>query len=89
MISPTAEQLRLTPTEKLLFQALADGKPHRPDELLKIIDEDGLSDRAALANHIKNMRAKLNIVGEEVVCQSFGNHTGYRRVRLLHVNTNE
>jgi hypothetical protein len=70
--------LKLTPTEQLLYDALGDGKPHYPLDLMEMMDE--LAVRADLHNHISRLRKKLNTVGEDIVCQLTGKIVAYRRV---------
>lgn len=77
----------LTHIERKLYDALADGKPHKPDELIPLLTD--LSDRSDLQYHMTKLRQKLYTVGEDVVAQSFGKWIGYRRVRKLIVTTGE
>lgn len=77
-------QLKLTPMERKLYEALSDGKPHHPDDLASLMDEDGLYTRSCLYALVGKLRVKLNFVGEDIVAQYFGrNRVGYRRVRQL------
>lgn len=73
--------LNLTPTERRLYEALADGEPHKPAELVKIIDE--LACMSTLYVHIYKLRLKLKTVGEDVVSQKLAHGFGYRRIRHL------
>lgn len=78
---------QFTPTQRRLMKAMEDGMPHRPSELLPLIDE--LASRDTLKNHICVIRKKLRELnlGEDIVAQSFGRGIGYRRIRLLTVST--
>lgn len=72
----------LTETERRIFELLSDGAPHKLAELLKDLGWEE-QDRGTLYTHITNVRRKLIHVGEDIVAQSFGKSTGYRRVRML------
>lgn len=77
-------QLKLTPIERRLYEALADGEPHKPEELYCHLDDDlAEQPRASLQFHLCNLRRKVGAIGETVIAQSCGNHVKYRRVILL------
>jgi len=75
-------QLHLTPTERVLFEALADGEAHSPYDLLKLLDDE-LADKRTLHVHVHNLRRKVRAIGEDIMCQSFGRRLGYRRIKLI------
>jgi len=74
--------LKLTPTEQILFDALADGEAHRPQDLITLLGDE-LMDRTALKSHLHNLRRKLRPTGEDILAQSYGRRIGYRRVILI------
>ena len=75
-------KLNLTPTEQRLFDLLEDGKPHKPEVLLPLIDE--LADRNTLYVHLCRLRAKLRPHDEEIVAQSLGKGgIAYRRMKVI------
>ena len=74
--------LKLTPTEHRIYEALADGEPHKTAELLPLVDE--LADPSALYKHMYRLRLKLKQEGEDVIAQKLANQAfGYRRIRHL------
>lgn len=83
------EQLKLTPTERRLFDATADNQVHSIGELLLVIDEEGMATYANLQVHMCNLRKKLSTVYQDIVFQSLNRYeSGYRRVALLEVRIN-
>lgn len=82
--TPDYTKLKLTPTEQRLFNIMADGQPHRVNELiLDGLQGDEVTSKASLHFHLHSLRSKLREVGEDVLYQNFGNYSAYRRVRLL------
>lgn len=75
-------ELYLSETEKILFDLLSDGQPHRVQELLDALPND-MTERNVLHNHISNLRRKLLRANEDVIAQSFGKYVGYRRIKVL------
>lgn len=77
-------ELKLTPTEQRLYDALADGEGHHKTELMKLLDDD-MTTENTLRVHLYKLRLKLKTVGEDVVAQQVGNRRlMIRRVRMLH-----
>lgn len=72
-----------TPTERRILELLADGLPHRREEVLLCLDDE-LADYTHLSGHIKNARRKLLPLGYDVVCQVKSFMYSYRWVRVLH-----
>jgi hypothetical protein len=71
----------LTKTESCLAEALGDGQPHHPADLLPCLGDP----QATLANlqwHISMMRKKLP-AGLEIVCVISRRRMGYRLMRAL------
>ena len=63
---------------------LADGRPHRKDELWACLDDE-LADRngSAIRVHVFNLRQKLRRTGEWIIVETVNNVATYRHVRLL------
>lgn len=53
----------LTPSEKRLYDALADGDKHTKDELRKLMDLDEYTSDQGFWIHIFNLRRKLEVKG--------------------------
>jgi len=82
----------LTPTQRRLYDALADGEPHSLRELLRLLDAppgeraDALTFKTAYAtlqNHVKNLRKRVRLKGQDIVCQLIWRRRNYRLVRVL------
>lgn len=77
-------EIKLTPTERRLFDAMADGQVHSIKELLPVIDEQATYEN--LQCHMCNLRKKLVEIEQDIVFQSLNRYqSGYRRVALLQV----
>jgi len=72
---------KLTPTEQKLFECLEDGRMHKRDELLLVLDADGLADRKLLSVRFCLMRKKLRPLGVDIVCCLHHRTIHYRLVR--------
>lgn len=72
---------KLTPTEKRIMEALADGYPHRRRDLLPLIDEMAVPQN--LKDHLSNIRKKLRPMGEDVICEYYNRGLSYRWIRLI------
>lgn len=71
---------RLTPTEQRLYEALADGLPHLPDDLARVLYT---GDKEVLAQHISNLRKKIAHLGEIIVCEFATRRKWYRLCQRL------
>ena len=76
--------IQLTETEQRLFECLEDGRLHKRNELLLILDEDGLADRKQLGAHFTRMRKKLQPVGVDIACCLRNRTICYWLIRLYH-----
>lgn len=76
------EGVSYTPTQRRLLDVLADGMPHRREELHACLGDE-LSSRNNLEVHLTHLRKRLNRQGLHVVCESNGKWSRYRLVRLL------
>ncbi len=76
-----------TPSEKRIYDLLADGEGHSREQVLKAVDaEANIEEPSDLANMyvvISKLRGKLKMIGQDIVAQSFGRKILYRRVRHL------
>lgn len=75
-------ELHLTSIERRLFDCLGDGEPHDPKELIPLL-EDELADKTHLQDHLRGLRNKIRILGEDILAQSFGRRIAYRRIILI------
>lgn len=74
---------KFSPIEKKLLAVLSDGAPHPKYELLPVLDNQ--TNVKLLSLHMHNIRKKLQMIGQTVVCVSYGRKgTAYMHVRLLH-----
>ena len=71
-----------TETEKKILLVLADGRPHRAEELMKCLTDE-LAEKYALWQHISRLRKKINPLGQDIVCVFVNRRNMYRHVRLL------
>lgn len=72
---------KLTPTQARIVQCLSDGRPHKKEELLALLD-DPLSDITVLRVHISEIR-KLLPRSQDIVCVARQNTTMYRHMKVL------
>lgn len=71
-----------TPTQRRILTILADGLPHKFEELQRSLPDD-LGDRNALNRHLCAIRLKIRARGEDIICQFLNRQRQYRHVRLL------
>lgn len=71
-----------TPTHKRMLAVLADGLPHRREELHACLSDE-LGPINNIHVHISNMRKKLRARGQDIVCEVVNRRFLYRHVRLL------
>mgnify|MGYP001614664367 CR=1 FL=1 len=74
-------QVKFTPTEKRMWDLLADGLPHSRWELRESL-YDELGDVTNIRTHISKLRHKLPD-GEAILCEIYKRTVHYRRVKLL------
>jgi hypothetical protein len=72
-----------TATERRMLKVLADGKPHKAEQLRRCLSDD-LGEVCNIAPHLSNLRRKLRRVGEEIICRKYGTANYYMRVKLLY-----
>lgn len=72
-----------TPTQKRILDVLADGLPHRRDELLDCLDDPLCSTRENLQAHLTRLRVKLRPAGHDIICQLLNNCLHYRHIVML------
>ena len=73
---------QFTPTERRIFQLLADGKPHTYAEIKGVLG-DLFMENGAIRAHIKNMRRKLMDEGQGILFESWEKTSSYRLVRRI------
>lgn len=71
--------MKLTPSQRIIFDLLEDGYPHTKDELRLLLKDEFMEDHT-LTTHISNLRNKINRDGFDIVTRS----SRYQLVRLLH-----
>lgn len=71
-----------TVTERRILDLLSDGKPHRTHSIREKLF-DHLTTMNAVRWHIFNLRAKMEPLGEFIVCEIKDMKTYYRHVRLI------
>jgi DNA-binding response OmpR family regulator len=78
-------ELKLTPTERRLYEHLADGEPHHRTELMKLLNDE-LTTETTLFVHLYKLRLKLKTIGEDVISQIGKRRQVYVR-RVKHLNS--
>lgn len=73
---------RLTNKERILLEALSDGKAHSRQDLIRLLDSDGLMSASTLRVHICSLRKKLP-AGEAILPTLVNRKSSYQHVRLL------
>ena len=73
-----------TQTEQAILGVLSDGKEHSKEEVQECLP-DNLSDN--IKSHLYNLRKKIRLEGQEIVCLSKGKQrpVRYQLVKLLYV----
>jgi hypothetical protein len=74
-----------TPTQRCMYDLLADGLPHTREELRRCLPDD-MGSRSNIRSHIFRIRKILEPDGLDVLCVIGNRPISYRLVRLL-VNT--
>ena len=74
--------MHFTPTETRLLKVLSDGERHLTTELHAQLDDE-LQSRLNVSVHMHNIRKKLKLKGETVLCEYYFGRRYYRHVRLL------
>lgn len=70
-----------TPTERRILNVLADGLPHRREELHACLPDE-LGAVANVYMHVTNLRRKLAKRGEAILCEFYLGSYYYRHVLL-------
>ena len=71
-----------TPTQLRILQVLADGLPHRKEELHACLPDE-LGPLSNIKKHLAGIRQAIRPSGHDIVCVYFHRRTHYQRVRLL------
>ena len=74
--------LGYTPTEHRIIRLLADGLPHRREEVHACLDDE-LSQIESIYPHISKLRRKIQPSGQDILAVTTGRITFYQQVRLL------
>jgi len=75
-------EVPFTQTEHRIIHLTRDGKGHSPADMMACLNNPA-ADRMDLANAVRALRAKLLLVDQDIIAQSFGKRIEYRRMRLL------
>lgn len=78
----SGQDVQFTELEHAILRMTADGECHEKDELLTCFD-DPAADYQNLYQLLFRLRPKLEQFGQEIVAQSFGRGSKYRRMRHL------
>jgi DNA-binding response OmpR family regulator len=78
----TESEVSFTPTQRRMLLVLADGLPHRPQELHACLHDD-LGPLSNIRWHIGKLREKLRPLGQDIVCEVNCRRFYYRHVKLL------
>ncbi len=86
--------LKFTKTQQKILDILADGLPHLRKELwaccpsVQGMDEASIKEFARNRTnvHLMNIRSKLRLVGQDIVCEVVNRRLSYRHVKLLRPN---
>jgi hypothetical protein len=76
------EAPRFTVTEGKLLAVLADGLPHRREELRACLPDE-LGENSNFQRHISNIRKKIRPGGYDILCEFYQKTFCYRHIRLL------
>ena len=77
--------VKFSPTEQSLMEVLADGYPHRRQELLDCLDDPEKS-RLTLKPWLYRIRKKLRPQGYDVICEFRNRGFWFRLVGLINRN---
>lgn len=69
----SSEHLNLTwtATERRILRVLADGLRHSKSELMAVLNDD-MAGPHVVNTHICRMRKKLQVIGQDIVCVTYG-----------------
>lgn len=74
--------IKFSPTQQDLMEVLADGLPHRRQELLDCLD-DPEKTRLTLKPYLYRLRQKLRVQGYDIVCEFRNRGFWFRLVGLI------
>jgi len=74
--------MHLTPIQQKIYDVLADGKPHKPEELLAAFT-DAADEKQLLYNHLTRIRKELRRKRRDVICQFIRRSNHYRLIGLV------
>lgn len=80
---PEAPELTFSPTEKRLLEVFSDGEAHSKRELFQRCIDDQYAQDSTLLAAISNLRKKLILRGEAVICEARHRKGFYRHVKLI------
>lgn len=74
--------VKFSPTQQDLMEVLADGRPHRRQELLDCLDDPEKS-REMLKPYLYRLRKKLRVQGYDIDCVLKNRNVWFRLVGLV------
>ena len=77
--------LKLTPRERLLYEATEDGKAHTKNVLKEALGIKE-SDDQALYTSVYCLNIKLNSIGQVIISQNFGRSAAAKYMRVIKLN---
>lgn len=80
--------MNLTPTERKILDALADGQKHPKADLHACLHDELCGDNA-VSVQLASIRKKLRPLGQDVLCERIANVVTYRHVRIVAKGSDE
>ncbi len=74
--------IHYTPTQQAMLDVLSDGCPHSRLELHGCL-RDELGDIGNIKVHLSNLRKRLRLISEDVVCVYVRGDLRYQHIKLL------
>lgn len=81
MTQGNAPTVQFTDTERRILLLLSDDLPHTLGELFTCLDDE-LATMNAVHVHLRNLRKKLRLLGEDVLCVAVRRRVAYQHVGL-------
>lgn len=76
-----------TPIQRRIMHLLSDGKLHTKAELHKCILDD-LSENTTVNMHITFLRKKLRLIGQTIICESYGQSSSGKKLIYFRLGKN-
>jgi len=76
------QPIKFTKTEQKVLALLGDGLPHPQKEVYLLFENPHMS-MSTMWSHLSNIKQKLRLIGQDIICGSVGRRKFYQQVRLL------